>query len=291
MLCLTAAALIFTGCSGKDQSSGQKDAVKLEMYYYKQENQEGLKNLVKAFEKANPGITVDMLIIPNDADAMMSARAAQGKLPDIMQMQSYSRVQEYAKAGYLVDLTNTPVMGKVVASSLPAVTYNGRQYALPMDFAGIGIIYNKEIFAKYNLQPPATYRELERVCKTLQDNGIVPFAALLKENWSVGHFITMIHTALLLEKGISPEQFIADMNAGTTTYAVVDTNKLFSALDFYRANMNRNAEDMGGGEQQQSFAKGESAMMVQGLWAYIDALKLNPQLDAGFIPFPLFNDA
>ena len=81
------------------------------------------------------------------------------------------------------------------------------------------------------------------------------------------------------------------MNTGKSTYGVIDTAKLFGVLDFYRENMNSNAAEMGGGEQQQSFAKGESAMMVQGLWAYVDAMKLNPKLNAGFIPFPVYNDA
>jgi len=277
------AAVALAGCASKQ--------TKLEMYYYKQENQEGLKNIVATFEKENPDIKIDMLIIPNDADAAMSARAAQGKLPDIMQMQSYARVQEYASKGFLVDVSNEEALTKVVPSSLPAVTWNGKQYAVPMDFAGIGIIYNKDIFAKYNIAVPTTYRELEQACRTLKANGIVPFAALLKENWSVGHFITMIHTALLQEKGISPDQFIADMNAGKTSYGCVDTAKLFSIMDFYRANMNGNAEEMAGGEQQQSFAKGESAMMCNGLWAYVDAKKLNPDLNARFIPFPVYNDA
>lgn len=289
LLALMMVATMFTGCQKKAEVS--TDGVKLELYYYKQENQDGLKALVKAFEAANPGITVDLLIIPNDADAMMSSRAAQGELPDIMQMQSYSRVQEYAKAGYLVDLTNSDVMKKVSTGFFPAVTYNNKQYAVPMDNAGIGIIYNKDIFAKYGINPPETYRELEKACKTLKDNGIVPFAALLKENWSVGHFITMIQTALLLEKGTDYNKFIADMNAGKASYGDVDTAKLFSILDFYRANMNDNAEEMGGGEQQQSFAKGESAMMVNGLWAYLDAKKLNSEINAGFMPFPVSNDA
>jgi len=290
ILCTLIMALsVFTGCSKKENTNSGK--IKLEMYYYKQENQDGLATLVKKFEAANPNISIDMLIIPNDADAMMSARAAQGKLPDILQMQSYSRVKEYAQAGFLVDLSSSDVLKKVNPGYFPSVSYNGKQYGVPMDVAGIGIIYNKDIFAKYGITPPTTYRELQQACNTLKDNGIVPFAALLKENWSVGHFITLVHTALLLDKGIDYDKWISDMNAGNASYGDVDTKKLFSVLDFYRANMNNNAEEMGGGEQQQSFAKGESAMMVNGLWAYLDAMKLNPNLNAGFIPFPVTNDA
>lgn len=101
----------------------------------------------------------------------------------------------------------------------------------------------------------------------------------------------MVHTALLQEKGITADAFIKAMNEGNASYGDVDTAKLFSILDFYKANMNSNAAEMDGGAQQQSFAKGEAAMMVQGLWAYVDALKLNPNLNAGFIPFPVYNDA
>ena len=221
----------------------------------------------------------------------MSASAAQGDLPDILQMQAYSRIKEYASKGFLLDLSKEEAMNHVLPSSLPAVSWNGKQYAVPMDYAGIGIIYNKDIFEKCGIQPPATYRELQNVCRVLKQNDIVPFAALLKENWSVGHFITMIHTALLREKKIDAEKFVGTMNTGKSTYGVIDTAKLFGVLDFYRENMNSNAAEMGGGEQQQSFAKGESAMMVQGLWAYVDAMKLNPKLNAGFIPFPVYNDA
>lgn len=266
-------------------------ATDLEMYYYKQENQEGLKKLVAAYT-AKTGVKISLLIVPNDADATMSARAAQGKLPDILQMQSYARVQEYASKGYVLDLSKQPVLAKVVDSAKPSVTYNGKQYALPMDYAGIGIIYNKDIFAKYKLKAPTTARELARVCKTLKDNGITPFAGLLNENWSAGHFITLVHTSLLVgEKKIPVEQFVADMNSGKTSYGVVDKAKLFATLDFYRDNMDPKASEWGWNEQQAAFAQGKAAMMVQGLWSYGAAIGTNPSLNCGFIPYPVFDNA
>lgn len=283
----------FVGCSKKDgakKSSDGNEKISLELYYYKQENDAGLKNLVKKFESENPNISIDMLIVPNDADAQMSARAEQGDLPDILQMQSYSRVTEYASKGYLRDLSKEDCMKNVIPSSLASGSYNGKQYALPMDYAGIGIIYNKDIFSKVKIEAPKTYEDLVDVCDALKEAEYVPFAGLLKENWSVGHFITLVHTALLAEKNIEPAKFIADMNAGKASYGDVDTDKLFKIIDFYKNNMNNNASEMGGNEQQQSFAKGEAAMMVQGLWSYIDAKKFNADLNAGFIPFPVYSD-
>lgn len=265
--------------------------LELEMYYYKQENQEGLKKLTEAYT-AKTGVKISLLIVPNDADATMAARAAQGKLPDILQMQTYARVWEYASKGFVLDLSSQPVMKKIVASSKASVTYNGKIYALPMDYAGIGIIYNKEIFAKYGLKAPTTARELERVCATLKKNGVTPFAGLLAENWSAGHFITLVHTSLLVgEKKTPVDKFVADMKAGKTSYGVVDTAKLFAALDFYRDNMDPKAAEWGWNEQQAAFAQGKAAMMVQGLWSYGAAIATNPKLDCGFVPYPVFNKA
>ena len=123
LLALLTAAVVLTSCGPAK--------TEIELYYYKQENQDGLKLLVNEFQKDNPNISVKLLVIPNDADSAMSTRASQGELPAIMQMQSYARVQEYASKGYLVDLSGTEVISKVVDSSLPAVTYDGKPYALP----------------------------------------------------------------------------------------------------------------------------------------------------------------
>ena len=244
-----------TGCKKKQVDLGAGfNTVNLQLHYYKQENQEGLKNVIDAFERANPDIKIELHCDPNGDDSLMSSRADVGTLPDILQMQSYSRIKEYASRGLIVDITREAIMTKVLPSALPAVSWNGKQYALPMDFAGIGIIYNKDIFSKLHIVPPETFEELKEVCKVLQDNGIDPFAALLKENWSMGHFITMIHTALMKERNIDPERFITDMNASKTSYGIIDTDRLFEVLDFYRENLSPNGANMGGAEQQQAFA-------------------------------------
>jgi len=135
---------------------GMVCAQQLTMSFYKQEITQTLPKLLAAFAKANPGITIVTEIHPNDGGATQAAAAAAGKLPDIIQAASYSSVIESAKNGYYLDLTKQPIMSKVIDGAKPAVTYNGKLYAVPMDFAGIGIIYNKDIFARYKLKarPP-----------------------------------------------------------------------------------------------------------------------------------------
>jgi raffinose/stachyose/melibiose transport system substrate-binding protein len=272
---------------------GVVGAQELKMSYYKPEITASLPKLLDAFTKANPGITIVTEIHPNDGGATQAAAAAAGKLPDIMQQPAYSGVTESAKNGYILDLSKQPIMAKVIAGAKPAVTYNGRLYALPMDFAGIGIIYNKDIFAKYKLNPPTTYLELQKVAAALKSNGVTPFAGLLKANWSVGHFIEMLHSSMLGAKlgndGIF--KFVAAMNKGETSFDKnVDMASIFKIMDWYKANMEANAVENDWDQQQAAYIKGEAAMMVQGLWSLPNA-KDNPNLNSGFVPFPWSNKA
>ena len=263
---------------------------KLNLFFYKQEIKDALREMCDAFSAKYPDITIETEMVPNDSITVLKTRLASGKAPDIMQLQSYSQVFEFAKAGYLLDLSKEKVISKVIDSSKAAVTYNGKVYALPMDFAGIGIIYNKKIFAKYGLQPPTTYRELQRVCSTLKKNGVTPFAGLLKANWSAGHFITLLH-GTLTGSTAKTMAWIKSMDSGKGSWAdPVDVNELFGIMDFYKQNMDSNAVEMDWNEQQAAFANEKAAMMVQGLWSYGAAIATNPKLDCGFVPFPATNN-
>jgi raffinose/stachyose/melibiose transport system substrate-binding protein len=272
---------------------GVVGAQELKLSYYKPEITASLPKLLDAFTKANPGITIVTEIHPNDGGATQAAAAAAGKLPDIMQQPAYSGVLESAKNGYILDLSKQAIMSKVIDGAKPSVTYNGKLYALPMDFAGIGIIYNKDIFAKYKLKAPTTYLELQKAAATLKKNGVTPFAGLLKANWSVGHFIEMLHSSMLGAKtgnaGIF--KFVDAMNKGETTFDKnVDMAGIFKIMDWYKANMADNATEMDWNEQQAAYIKGDAAMMVQGLWSLPNA-KDNPTLKSGFVPFPWSNKA
>ena len=163
LLVTTLALFAFVGCKGK--GSGK---VTLQLFHYKQEVVQGMNELVQAFNQKHPNITIETETIPNDAQTVLKARLVAGEAPDIMMLQAYSTVFEYAEAGYLLDVSNESFMKNVVDGSKTAVTYNNKAYALPLDMAGIGVIYNKDVFEKYGLSIPTTFAELQQVCTTLK---------------------------------------------------------------------------------------------------------------------------
>lgn len=277
-----------------DDAMAEKAPIEISMSYYKQEITESLPKLLDAFSAEYPHITIVTEIHPNDGGATMAAAAAAGTLPDIMQQPGWTAIVENAKNGYILDLSNEPIMDEVIDAAIPAVTWEGKQWAVAMDFAGIGIIYNIDIFNQYGLEPPSTYLELQQVSATLTENGVTPFAGLLKENWSIGHFISLLHGSMLGAEvgGDGVAAFAEDMNMGNADWgAVVDTDKMFRIIDWYVANMDESAFEMNWDEQQAAFAGEEAAMMVQGLWSYGAAIGTNPDLNCGFIPFPWSNNA
>lgn len=276
--------LLLTLLGGSFSTAYTAGKTNMEIFYYKQEISAEMQEMADLFSKRNPNVNVKLTIIPNDSMTILRTRMAGGDAPDVIQLQAYSAVFEFARAGWLADLTNEPVLAKVVEGAKNSVTYNGKIYALPMDLAGIGIIYNKEIFKKYNLKPPTTFSELQKVCSTLRKNKVTPFAALFRQNWSLGHFLAMVHTTLAGEKLLP---WIEAMNAGKASWAdPVDTKAIFRIMDFYQANVGDKAAEMDWPEQVAAFASGEAAMMVQGLWSYKAALDVNPKLNCGFVAFP-----
>ena len=87
----------------------------------------------------------------------------------------FSTVHPNIMLNIILKADETPVIGiKIDEDGLP-IFKSSKNAMLPINFVGIGLAYNKEIFTKHNLCIPKTFREMENVCKILHENSIVPF--------------------------------------------------------------------------------------------------------------------
>ena len=266
----------------------ESKTITLQLFHYKQEIVNQMNEIAAVFHQKYPNITVETETIPNDAQTVLKTRLVAGESPDIMMLQAYSTVFEYADAGYLLDLSNEPFISNIVDGSKNAVTSKGKVYALPMDMAGIGVIYNKDLFKQNNLSIPVTFAELKKVCEVFKKNGITPFAVSIKDSWPLGHFYSMAHTATIRDNLLG---WIDSMNAGQAEFKSEKMDAIFKVFDFYKENGGNNATEMDYNNQTANFASGKYAMMVQGLWAYGTSKSINPTLNAGFFPFPFTDNA
>ena len=83
-----------------------------------------------------------------------------------------------AEAGVIEDLTDVwnqyIIPNGVPENVTDSLTFNGKIYAAPYSIIYSALVYNKDVFDKYNLKEPETFEEFEKVCQTLVDNGVTP---------------------------------------------------------------------------------------------------------------------
>lgn len=71
-------------------------------------------------------------------------------------------------------LVETDLDGAYPADFLAMTEYAGKQYFLPGFYSWFAIYYNRDIFDRYDLTPPGTWKEFLNVCEKLAENGIAP---------------------------------------------------------------------------------------------------------------------
>lgn len=131
-----------------------------------------LKPLLENFEKENPNIKIDFLHIPQNYFQKIHLLIASNTAPDVIFMNN-QYLPIYANAGVLEDLSQYDKdfqLDKFFESSIKALTYDKKIYAIPRDISTLVIFYNKDIFDKYGVNYPKenwSYDEFLKTAKKL----------------------------------------------------------------------------------------------------------------------------
>jgi len=76
-----------------------------------------------------------------------------------------------------------------VPEDLPLTKVAEGQFALPFDWVGIAIMYNKSMLDEKSISLPKTYEELDEACAKLRQGGLTsPIAATLEASWYLSSF-------------------------------------------------------------------------------------------------------
>ncbi len=77
-------------------------------------------------------------------------------------------LKEFVNQGNVLEITNKFDANTISKQALDNSTFDGKVYGLPLGLSIAEMWYNKDIFAKYNLKPPATWEEFINVVDTLK---------------------------------------------------------------------------------------------------------------------------
>ncbi len=129
-------------------------------------------------------------------DAFKAARR-----PDVVSSFIRGVYRDYAASGDIAsisDLWKAEGWDKIFPESLKKMaSYGGKQYFVPQALQWNPIWYRKDIFEKYNLQPPKTWEDLLAICDKLHENGTIPFT-VSGRGWSppVARWFTILNLRL-----------------------------------------------------------------------------------------------
>jgi raffinose/stachyose/melibiose transport system substrate-binding protein len=300
LLLLTMTAI---GCGKKDiavspsasQAAGATTSpagtknITIKMFQFKVENAEPLARLLAEYEKQNPGVKIQIETVGGGSDygAALKAKFNSGDKPDIFNNGGYSDLDLWIDQ--LEDLTDQPWVKDLVKGASEPMTKGGKLYGQPLNLEGYGFIYNKDLFTKAGItETPKTLTQLEDAAKKLQAKGITPFINGYGEWWVLGNHFVNIPFA----QQPDPNAFIDSLNKGTGKIpgnkAFDDWVKLFDLTLKYG---NKNPLQTDYKTEVTDFALGKAAMTQQGNWTQLDLTKTNPDINVGFLPMPINDDA
>ena len=144
-----------TGCSSDD------DALTF-FFAANPEEADARQRVVDAFQRRHPDIKVRTLLSGGNPLQHMSIYCAGGKCPDVLMAWDLTYAGLAAR-GVLLDLNTMLAQDKTFAADLKSdgirslydtFTFDGGQYALPEQWSGNFLYYNKKLFAEAGVRPP-----------------------------------------------------------------------------------------------------------------------------------------
>jgi len=260
------------------------------------------------FEKANPGVHVQLVYAPTSGGAwtsmvnsemaahsvdVMAQFAISGSAPKAyMKGLQPSSLEDWINAGEIKNLTGMAFINKDFLPKLESqqMGYKGKIWGATMASYGRGgVFYNQAIFHKYNLGVPTTWNQLLHVCQVLKSHGVTPFMVGAENGWD----------QMITEEGLQTEIPHSQANAlnkglwtGKTTWA---KDPIFSHIMSQYQTLEQYFEPNAFGEPYAPtpglFATGKSAMLVDGTWDGYSIHQANPKLKFSWFPLPMTNNA
>ncbi|MBY8876458.1 extracellular solute-binding protein [Actinacidiphila acidipaludis] len=242
--------------------------------------------LVKDFEAKYPKIKVNYQNVDfGTVEQKFKAAAQSGKgAPDVVRT-DVGLIPEYASLHYIAPLDGTSALqdtGDFMSGPMNTTKYDGKTYGVPSVTDTLGLLYNKEIFAKAGISsPPKTWDELIADSATIKQK--VPGVAGTYVNPD-SYFLFPV----LFGEGADladPAAKKVTVNSPEAVKAVTEAKKIYDTsslkVDFASAYDN----------MQTSFKTGKVAMLVQGPWSVGDdltgsAFQGAKESNLGYAPVP-----
>jgi raffinose/stachyose/melibiose transport system substrate-binding protein len=281
------AGMVFAGGGGQNRTSGN---ISIELWHIQtnEARKKFLEDAVKRFEQQNPGLRVNLSVYENEPYKTKLKTVSGSDFPDVFHSWGGGWLKTFVDAGLVADITGEAqgIENVIGNANKMFATYDGKVYGLPINGSTTVLFYNKDVFSRYNLQPPRTLAELDNVAKILLANNVTPFALGNLTKWTGAQ-----HFVLLSMRIGGPDIFqqVMDKKAQFIDEPFIRAGQLVldqNAKRYFPIGANGVNTDTGG--ERMMFYSGEYGMLVQ-LSGILGPFKSeNPEFlkKVGMIPYP-----
>lgn len=278
------------GCA----SSADSEVTTLNFFQFKGEALEDFEEMIADFEAENPDIRIRQNQVA-DADTLIRTLLVKDRVPDIITLNANGNFGRLAQAGVFHDFSDEPVL-KTINPAVQEILADLGTYGAEVNGLGYvnnanGVIYNQDIFEEQGLEVPETWDEFVAVCDVLVEAGITPFYGTLADSW------TGIPSWNALGAYPAQDDFFDKLRAQgedvgpdsevsfQKDFAEVMDQQL-TLFSYMQEGYRGRTYDDGNA----AFANGESAMLLQGIWATNPIKQVNPDIRMGIFPYPGTDD-
>ncbi|MFM0162101.1 sugar ABC transporter substrate-binding protein [Paraburkholderia sediminicola] len=185
-------------------ASGAANAVTVTIGVPNNNDQIELKKLSTSFEKANPDIKLNWVVLEENVlrQRLTTDITTNGGQFDVLMIGLYE-APLWAKRGWLVPMNNLPAdyaVNDLFKSVRDGLSYDGKLFALPFNAESSMTFYRKDLFAAKGLTMPAqpTYGQIAALADKLTDrsNGVYGICLRGKAGWgeNMAYVGTLVNT-------------------------------------------------------------------------------------------------
>jgi raffinose/stachyose/melibiose transport system substrate-binding protein len=227
--------------SGSGSGGGQEPQTITFAFGSSSAGEQYFQDAAAAYEKAHPGVKINIEKLPAESYAQaIATRLEGGNAPDVFMAESGSgqtdSIQDFAKAGLLLAITDPTVKSELSPAGLSQFEYNGTVYAVSLGSAINGIVYNDAMAksAGVTLTASSTFSDVLQACATAKAQGKSLFGLAGSVPANTGILALEIATSAVY--GPDPN-WDAQRAAGKVTFAGTPgwTTTLNSIVQLYKA--------------------------------------------------------
>ena len=224
------AATILAGCGGAESSGSDttgsgggsnpedgEELTELTLFIDTSTTMGGFEKVAELAEK-EIGIKIKVETHPSgyDGDNLIKTRLASGDMPDLIGYNSGALLKALNPSEYFIDISGEDFAQNLDDTYKSAVSVNGETYGIPFSSTQAGaVVYNKEMYEKYDLEVPKTWDEFLENCDVLKENGETAVLGTFADSWTSQ--VTFLGDCYNLLEG-APE-FIEELEAGKAKFA------------------------------------------------------------------------